>query len=193
MNNNNFWKIIIIGLVIGGFIWAMDERTKRKVIEEKLKNKEKDYLRLLSEYFNSKNDIPTEIKDQLINLRKEYIGLDEMVANKLRVVIELIDEGKEKIAIEKLATIIENLLKDKYIEEGLAKDKNTCPGLYTLLKKAKELKWIKNIHFNFSLFLKEQRNEEVHELIDSHNENEKYIAFFTGIEIIYKLKGIKRI
>ena len=42
------------------------------------------------------------------------------------------------------------------------------------------------------LFLKDKRNEEAHELSVKFSKNDKYIAFLAGIEIIYKLNGIKR-
>jgi len=184
--------IILAVLVIGGFIWAMNERTKKLLIADKFDRKDDDYLRLMSAYLKDKKEMPKEIKDQLIGLRKEYSGINDAVALKLQAIIELIQDGKEEIAIEKLTLIIENLLKDKYVKEGKAKDKKSCPKLYSLLKYALEVKWITKHQFSFSLFLKDKRNEEAHELTAKFSKNDKYIAFLAGIEIIYKLNGIKR-
>ncbi|WP_111308672.1 hypothetical protein [Confluentibacter sediminis] len=192
MNDNKLWNYILIAFAIAGFLWANDEKTKRLVLEEKLQQKEDDYLHLLSGYLETKKDIPDSIKNQLIHLREEYVGINDAVANKLKVVIELIEENKSEIAIEKLALIIENILKERYIEEGNVKDKISCPTFYKLLEKAKELNWIDKYQFNFSLFIKDKRNEEAHELEARFTPNDTFIAFLCGIQIIYNLKGIKR-
>ena len=184
---------VVIALTVG---WAISESLKRDEAEKKLKKKEEDYLKLLSTYLKSikgNSALIKEIQTKLEDLHQEYSGINEEVSKKLKVVIELISENKEEIAIEKLTLIIENILKDKYIAEGQAKDKKSCPSLFKLLEKAKELNWITKHHFNFSLFLKDKRNQEAHELTPAINENEKIIAFFSGLEIIYHLSGIKRI
>lgn len=193
---NSKTLVTILGVIAAlAFGWAISESIKRGEVEKKLKKKNEDYLKLLSQYIidtKGQSGITEKIKTQLERLQSEYIGIDNAVSNKLQTVIELITEKKEEIAIEKLTLIIENILKEKYIAEGNAKDKKSCPSLFKLLEKAKELKWITSHHFNFSLFLKEKRNEEAHELVPAINENERIIAFLSGIEIIYHLKGIKR-
>lgn len=185
--------LILAVFAIGGFIWAMNEHTKRLLLAEKFDRKGDDYLNLMATYLKDKKEMPKEIKNQLINLRKEYSGINDAVALKLQAIIELIQDGKNEIAIEKLTLIIENLLKDKYVKEGKAKDNKSCPSLFGLLKYALEVKWITKHQFSFSLFLKDKRNEEAHELTTSFSVNDKYIAFLAGIEIIYKLNGIKRV
>lgn len=182
----------VIILAIGGFIWALNERSKRQIVELKLDKKNEDYLKLLSAYLEIRTDIPESLKTQLINLREEYSGIDDAIAVRLQDVIELIQSGKDKIAVEKLALVIENLLKDKYIKEGKAQDKKSRPAFHKLIEKAKVFNWIKLHQFNFSMFIKEKRNEEAHELIPDISDNEIIIAFFSGIEIIYQLKGIKK-
>lgn len=193
---NNKTLTTILGIIASlAIVWAISESLKRGEVEKKLKKKNEDYLKLLSQYIadtKGQSGITEKIKTQLEQLQNEYSGIDNAVSQKLQTVIELITENKQEIAIEKLTLIIENILKDKYLAEGIAKDKKSCPSLFKLLEKAKELKWITNHHFNFSLFLKEKRNEEAHELVPAISENEKIIAFFSGIEIIYHLKGIKR-
>ena len=182
----------VIILAIGGFIWALNERSKRQIVELKLDKKNEDYLKLLSAYLETRSDIPESLKTQLINLREEYSGIDDAIAVRLQDVIELIQSGKDKMAEEKMALIIENLLKEKYIKEGKANDKKSCPAFHKLIEKAKEFNWIKLHQFNFSMFIKEKRNEEAHELVPDISDNEIMIAFFSGIEIIYQLKGIKK-
>ena len=110
MSNNKIWAVLLASLAIAGFIWAINEKTKRITAEVKLKQKEGDYLMLLSKFLESRKDLPQKIKDQLINLRKDYVGINDAVAIRLKEVVELIEEGKETIAIEKLTLIIENLL-----------------------------------------------------------------------------------
>ncbi len=192
MSNNNsnydFLSDILMALAIGGFIWAITERNQKQQLQQQLYYSEKNYYKLMEEYLKDKKEIPKEIKKQLLQLRMQYMGIDQEIADKLQVVIELIQENKESIAIEKLTTIIENLLKNKFKEEqGLSK--NT--SLYNLLKKAKESNWITDYQYNFALFLKKMRNTEAHELKANYNNNEQYIGFLTGIEIIYQLAGFR--
>lgn len=189
--NKNILIIIAVCLAAAGFIWAMNEKDKRAKAEEALKQKNDDYLKLLSEYLNKRNDLPDELKTQLLHLREEYDGINDAVALKLEQVIKLITAGEQKLAIEKLSLIIENLLKDKYIKEGKAKDKKSCPTLHKLLHYAKDLKWITEHQFNFSLFVKENRNESVHNIDENITSNAILISFLAGIEIIYHLKGLK--
>lgn len=192
MSSKNFWLFLFAALAIGGFIWAIDEKTKRQKVETKLKEKEKDYLKLLSDYLSKHKGLPDEIKTQLIHLRDKYAGLQDDVAIELKTIVELIETGKEEIAIEKLTKIVEHLLKEKYISNGHAKDKRSCPKLYKLLEEALKLKWISRHEFHFSMFLKEERNQEAHEIATKFPANWKYISFLAGIEILYNLKGIPR-
>ncbi|MCU4162508.1 hypothetical protein [Carboxylicivirga caseinilyticus] len=194
MNKDTFIAVLSV-IAIFAFGWALSENKDKKRIQGILKKKNDNYLKLLSQYIEDtkgQDGTGEKIKEQLKSLHDEYEGVDKAISKKLQTVIELISENKQEIAIEKLTLIIENILKDKYIAEGQAKDKKSCPSLFKLLEKARDLKWITNHHFNFSLFLKEKRNQEAHELTCVINENEKIIAFFSGIEIIYQLKGIKR-
>jgi len=188
----DIWIIILSALAIGGFIWAINEKTLRKISEEKGKRFEKDYLAILSLYLDTQDDLPSEIKHQIIQLREKYTGIQDNVSIELKTIISLIENGNEEIAIEKLTKIIENLLKDKYVEEGYANSKKDCPKLYTLLQKAYQFKWISKAKLNVSCFLKDIRNTEAHELAVKFPKNWKYISFLAGIEILYNLKGISR-
>lgn len=145
----------------------------------------------MAEILKTKKDIPVSIKEQLEYLAEEYAGLDEDVAEKLHVVQELLETDKPEIAIEKMAVIVEELLKEKYVAEGKAKDKRSCPKLFKLLEHAKEFKWISKGQFYISNFFRELRDLEAHELGTKFTGNEIVIAFLSGIEIIYSLKGIK--
>lgn len=146
---------------------------------------------LLSEYLKHKKDIPENIKNQIIKLRDEYSGINETIASELKSIFKLIEQENETLAIQRLALIIENLLKERYIAEGKAENKNKCPAFGKLLEFAQNYKWIKSSHFNISIFVKDKRNQITHELNPDINNNEKIIAFFSCLEIIYHLKGIK--
>jgi hypothetical protein len=193
MSNQRTWLLILGALAIAGFIWAIDEKNKRKALNEHLNVKNQDYLKLLHSYLEDKKSLPNEIKEQLIHLREEYIGLQDDVAIELKTIIELIDSNKEEIAIEKLTKVIENLLKEKYIAEGKAKDKRSCPKLFKLLELALNLNWISKHEHLVATILKDKRNDEAHELAVKYPSNWKYIALLSGIELIYKLKGVKRV
>jgi hypothetical protein len=60
-----------------------------------------------------------------------------------------------------------------------------------MLQGALNFNWIDQNEYNFSNLLREQRNQEAHELAVKFPENWKYISFLSGIEIIYKLKGFR--
>lgn len=190
MKKQDIWLVIFAGIAIGGFIWAINERTLRIAAENNSKKLEKDYLKLMASYFDKQNDIPDAVKRQLLKLRERFVGINDSAAIELKTIIELIEDNKEEIAIEKLTKVIENLLKKKYVDEGHAKDIASCPKLFKLLEKALELNWITKHEFYFSCFLKDQRNTEAHELAVSFPNNWKIISFFSGIEILYNLKGI---
>lgn len=193
MSKVNPWIIFFGALAAGGFIWALNERTKKNLVIKQANKLEKDYLQLLAVYLEKQPDIPDEIKQQLIRMRGKFIGINDDIAIELKTIIELIEDNKEEIAIEKLTKTIENILKEKLLDEGHIKEKVFTPVLYEMLKKARDLKWISNNEFHFSCFLKDERNIEAHKLATRFPDNWKYISFFAGIEIIYNLKGISRI
>lgn len=147
---------------------------------------------MLQHYLENQKSIPSEIKQQLIELREKYSGLQDDVAIELMKIVELLNDDKEEIAIEKLTKVIENLLKEKFVAEQKAKDKRSCPKLFKMLESALEFKWISKNEFYISCFLKDERNEEAHDLAVKFPTNWKYISFLAGIELLYNLKGIKR-
>lgn len=192
MSNLKTWQWILGALAVAGFVWALDEHLKNQSLKKKLENMEHDYLKLLNSYLEHKKSLPDEIKEQIIHLRESYIGLQDDIAIELKTVHDLIESDKEEIAIEKLTKIIEHILKEKFIAEGKAKDKRSCPKLFKLLEQALSFNWISKHEFYVSFILREQRNNEAHELAVKFPTNWKHIAFLAGIELIYNLKGIKR-
>lgn len=198
MNDKDF-TIILGALAIGGVLWAVSENQQKQNVIKQLMQKEHDnnvlksnYLQLLQEYLNKQKNLSNAVKEQLIQIRDQYVGIQDDVANELKKVVGLIDAGQEEIAIANLTKIIENLLKEKYVEKNIVKDKSQCPVLHKMIEKAKSLNWISERAFHFSMALKEERNATFHELNPSVSENEKIILFLSGIELIYNLKGFTR-
>lgn len=198
MNNKDF-AVILGALSIGGILWAVSEKRQKKYLMEQLKQKEhynnvlkSNYLQLLQEYLNKQKTLPDAIKEQLIQIRNQYVGIQDDIANELKNVVGLIDAGQEEIAIANLTKIIENLLKEKYVEMNIVKDKSECPVLHKMIEKAKTLNWITERAFHFSMALKDERNTAFHEINPAVSKNEKIILFLAGIELIYNLNGFKR-
>lgn len=193
------YAIIFGALAIGGVLWALSERRQKLNVQTQLMQQRKDnqvlrtnYLHLLQEYLDKQQALPDSIKEQLILLRKRYLGIQDDVANELKGIVELIDAGKEEIAIANLTKIVENILKEKYVEERIVAEKSDCPVLHKMIEKAKSLNWITDRAFYFSMALKDERNTTFHELAPQINKNEKIIFFLSGIELIYNLKGFER-
>ena len=191
-NENNDFGFILGALAVIGFIWAMNEQARANQLSIDLNNSQTNYLKLLNDYTKKQTSFSEEIKNQLVDLRKNYEGINDAVALELKSISELIEIKQEETAIAKLTKVIENLLKEKHIQEGKAKDERSCPQLFKMLNNALELNWISEHEYNFSNLLRDYRNQESHELAVKFTTNWKNISFLSGIEIIYKLKGIKR-
>lgn len=191
-NENNDFGFILGALAVIGFIWAMNEQARANQLSIALNNSQTNYLKLLNDYTKKQTSFSEEIKNQLVDLRKNYEGINDAVALELKSISELIEIKQEETAIAKLTKVIENLLKEKHIQEGKAKDERSCPQLFKMLNNALELNWISEHEYNFSNLLRDHRNQESHELAVKLTTNWKNISFLSGIEIIYKLKGIKR-
>lgn len=184
MSKSQIITLLLIVLCVGVSILGISEHQRRKQAEKKLSDQEKAYLELMRHYVSSQKNIPAEIAVQLAELKIYYEKAQPLLANELQTILDLVTTCKYEIAIEKLMKIIENILKEKAIAEGIAKDKRTCPKLFKLLEMAISKQWISQHLYNFSLFLKDKRNLEAHEIGVKFSTNEKYIALFSGIEII---------
>jgi hypothetical protein len=190
-NNDSGMNFLLGCLALGGFVWAINEKNRANQLSSALQASQTSYLKLLNDYTKHQSNFTEEIKRQLVELRKNYEGINDSVAIELKSITELIEGGQEETAIAKLTKVIENLLKDKYIAEGKASDTRSCPQLFKMLQGALNFNWIDQNEYNFSNLLREQRNQEAHELAVKFPENWKYISFLSGIEIIYKLKGFR--
>jgi len=185
-NNNWGWIIgLIIAAIASGI--AIDQYNKKKIAESERDAIQDDYMTLLEQYMNKQGELPKGILDQLEHLKSVYKKLDPKIERELNKVISLIKTDLPETAIEKLTNIIENLVAEKLISDGEYSSKKKCPSLFKMLERAKEKAWIGKNEFHFTMFLKEERNEEAHEIAVEFGENWKIASFLGGIEIIYSL------
>jgi len=182
-----------LAIILLIFLWLDNEKIKKQ--KSKIEELEKDKLLLLKEHLSSnESKLGSELRTQIERLIEEYKGINEDIVSELVSILQLININEETKAIRSLATIIENILKEKIGDDAEFKQKKKRYSLANLLSYAKEINIITKHEFSFGWLLKDIRNEESHELnVNSKKpENWKTIAFFAGIEIIFKLKGVTR-
>lgn len=221
-NNNNGW-IIGLGIAVGFVIlWLAYDRDKAYKLLEKSKKKENDLekenqfllrannelvevvneyeenLSSLKEMIRNNDHLESEVKKKLVNLIDTYKGIDSKVSNELIAAMALIEAKQPTKAAFSLAKIVENLLEEKYSQNGefkeFVKNKNSGkkrnPVFNDYLEYAKNQNLIESEEFHFAKGLKEIRNQEGHELDVKKHENWLATAFFTGIGLIFKLADV---
>ncbi len=191
MNKKETILFVCVGLLaVFGIAFGYNkyqENQKLKAINQKQK---KDILVLLDEYLKlHQQDLPEPIKQLIVNLRVQYKGVDEKVAEELYSIEKLITIGDDEGALQKLAKIIENLLKDRFVQEN--QENTKIPTFHKLLEYAKEHSWIEEDSFQFCCAFKVLRNHITHELAVKVDDKTKTEMFIGGISLIYNLKGIR--
>jgi hypothetical protein len=192
-------------ILIGGgaiiailLLWLSYELMEKKKLEKENESLKKDRLKLIKEYLKIAKEIPSEIKSQIEKLVTEYEDLDQKVAIELLDVLNLIEQKMEPKAIAALAKIIENLLKDKFSEDILNgkysdeeefRKKKKGITFHKAIEHAKSVNFLSDHEYNLTNLLREYRNESSHELGVKFSKNWQTIAFLTGIEIVFKIKG----
>lgn len=186
---------VIIAILL---LWLSYELMEKKKLDKENESLKKDRLKLIKEYLKIAKEIPSEIKSQIEKLVTEYEDLDQKVARELLDVLNLIEQKMEPKAIATLAKIIENLLKDKFSEEILNgkfsddeefKKRKKSITFQKAIEYAKSVKFLTDHEYNLTNLLREYRNKSSHELGVKFSKNWQTIAFLTGIEIVFKLKG----
>lgn len=186
MNKNTI--IFLLLLALGYFVYRNGFLKSDNIqLKKKLSDSERSKIELMKKYIKDCKDVPKEMARQLEELKVLLSKSRPDIADELGVVAELLAAGHNEIAVEKLTKCLENILKNKVIEEGLEKSKQGFPPLQKLLEIAKNQKWLSAHHYNFFLFIKEMRNQEAHEVGYELGKNEVYIAFFSAIEIMSSL------
>lgn len=128
-----------------------------------------------------KENLPSEIKNDLKKLIIDFDKLDKNIAEELISISSLIEINEKPKALFSLAKIIESLLK-RIFNEKLNFNK--------LIDKAKEQKLITSEECHFVHGIRELRNKEGHEI---NVKVENYLtasSFMIGIGIISKIKTI---
>lgn len=218
-NNNSGW-IIGLGIAVGFVIlWLAYDRDKAYKLLEKSKKKEgdlekenevllsantelvevvheyEDNLSSLKKMIRDNDQLESEVKKKLVTLIDTYKGIDKKVSNELTAAMALIEAKQPTKAAFSLAKIVENLLKEKYSQNGdfrefiksKNKGKRRSPVFNDYLEYAKNQNHIGSDEFHFAKGLKEIRNQEGHELDVKKQDSWLATAFFTGIGLIMRL------
>lgn len=190
--DNSLWVFLGIVAVVGLAAWGIKNSKENELLKSDLKRTKNDYLILLNEYLKQHNQtLPEPIKQYVIKLKEQYKGIDENVVKELDDVEGSINSGKDEQAFLGLSKIVENILKDRYVQECSSEiEKKKIPTYHKLLEFAKEHNWISEYSFMLCKEIKNVRNTLAHELAVKLDENTKTKIFFGSIGVIYELKGI---
>jgi len=183
---------VIVGLVIliGWLFFSKKEKLEKanRIIKRLRKDKHEvmsAYLSLFQKHLNSQQNIDVGLIFEIEKLKSNYNKLDFDTHIELEGIIEYLDTGKAVEAVQKLAKLVENKLKEKSENEEQFKGNRM---LHNLLVSACKFGWIDERQKENGLQLKEVRNKESHEL--DVNEDSKTIGqcIYAGIDILYSLK-----
>lgn len=182
---------ILILLVIAGIWLFVNEKKKNNLLEkvvDRLTNEneslKKSYLDLLQRYLIIQKETAPDILEELEKLKDQFVTLNKDVHIELKSVIQHMDNGNGAKAVKDLAKIIENILKEKVLQDQSFKKK---PMLANLLEHAKNCNWINPQEHAYGELLREIRNKESHELNVQVEPHRIGLAIFSGIQIIYSL------
>lgn len=189
MNKKETILFVCVGLLaVLGVAFSVKKFNENKKLKAELKSSQKDFLTLLDEYLKTHNQtLPESVKKQIVHLKELYNGTDGKVAEEFQTVEDLIVQGKDELALQTLAKIVENLLKLQLEKE--LKDKHTA--FDKLLDMAKKRNMISENTYSLAKSFKDNRNAITHELAVKLDDNTKVSMFVGGISVIYELKGIR--
>lgn len=161
-----------------------------KIAELEIQKKatESNYLKLLEDYMKKTSSIPQSAIEQLEELKNAYSNVNNDIAAELCVVLEMLHDGKETVAIEKLTKIIENILKIRLEEIAQNSQKKT---LMEMIKDAVSFKVISKRTAAFADALRVVRNEEAHELNVQLTPTQAVLCVLAGVSILFELSGSK--
>lgn len=195
-NNNNaaLWIALICALIYAA---AKNKKNDELVAvlaikEQRIQYIENEYLKLLQAYMFKVKELPLGIKEQIEYLIEHYQGIDSEISSELIRILRMVEGKQQSEAIMKLAKVVENILKEKFVKEKVYESKHKCPSLFELVKQAFHNKWISTREQKFIELIREPRNEEAHSLNVVFNPNEFFIYLLSGIEILHTLRGIRK-
>jgi uncharacterized protein (UPF0147 family) len=182
--------ILIVGLIIGYLVYCnLNLRKENQKLESENQEYHYRYLSLLEQYMNKTSSVPSDAKRQLSELQKKFTNINEDVSVELTAVMELLNESKESIAIEKLTKIIENVLSDRLMKESGNMESKKMTFMESIKEAVKSNIVCKRLGA-FIDALRVIRNEEAHELNVQLSNNETLLYVLAGIHILCELSQI---
>lgn len=163
---------------------------ENEVLKRKAKESDENYLKLLDEYVQKANSIPESAKTKLTELIDTYSAIDKNITIELQVAIQLLEDGKETIAVEKLTKVIENVLKDKLTSETCIDKKRT---FMDAIKEAIKLNLICERIGAFMNALRVIRNEEAHDINVQITPSETIIYLLASVHILFELASTPKV
>ncbi len=196
MSNKGIFIGFTLGVVVIVLLFYLKEND-RKIKE--IKKKEDDNEANLKEIKKMLSDIEEEslikgdirvsidISQRINELINYYRNIDDDICEELNKALELIKDNYFEQGINKLAVIIENLLKNKYKnEEGLKKNLKFA----NLINYAHKTNFFNQKEKDHCVYIKNTRNKESHELNNKLDDNDRAKLLLESVEIIFKFTKI---
>ena len=196
---NNQEKTFLYGFggamaIIALIVWFSYKSNLREK-DEQIKELEADKLRLIYDSINSEDNLTAEVKRQLIKLIESHKEVNPNIAKELKTALSLVKEGEAEKGVGCLSIIIENLLKEKYLddtgfEKWLKRERNKKPpkaSQANLIDYAREDKLLVGEEHGFAMAVKDIRNGVFHEAGAIVAKNFKKAGLLVALEIILKL------
>jgi Rad3-related DNA helicase len=179
--------VAVAAIVIAFYFYFQSQNEKKKRIKT-----EEDNLKLILDSIHQNHDLTNEVQTQLEQLAKKFRTINPKISNEIAQALQLIQIGQVENAIEDLAKIIENLLKEHYHEDNnfktwLGKKK---ADFQSRLEFCKHEKKINKVEFSFFVAVKTIRNEEDHELDVNLPNYLNASGLIIGIGGIHKLSSL---
>ncbi|MFN0200451.1 MAG: hypothetical protein ACKVTZ_02970 [Bacteroidia bacterium] len=151
----------MIAIIIMAYLYFENQKIKKEK-----KELEADNLKLIYDSIHKNSNFSNEVKGQLEKLVIKFKNVNPKISNEIAQALQLIQIGQIENAIEDLAKIIENLLKEHYhsdhnFKTWLGKRK---ADFQSRLEFCKQENKINKVEFGFFIAVKTIRNEEDHEL-----------------------------
>lgn len=179
-------KLNSIGTMMGVAVavilmWLIyDNERKRRTIAE------------MKQVIDESEDLTIELKLRLKDLISNNKDIEPQIARELSQIAELIEIKQDTTAVQKLAKIIENLLKELYDKDEEVKNIAKANGRKTpvfadYLQHAKNKQLILAEDFHLLSVMKIIRNQEAHELGVKKEKSRILASFISGIGMVLML------
>lgn len=186
-------KILILAIIVALIVGAAFYFTNQALQIERQKRKEAEQanVRLIMDSIRNQKGFTETVKLELEKLSKQFENLHPDVVSKIAKAIKLIEINQTENAIEDLATIMENLLKEYYEQDrsflAWIKKMNKKIDLHHLLTYCKVDRKISDVELQFFLGVKTIRNKEAHTLNQKLDNYLNATGLIVGIGAIVKI------